>query len=491
MEANQGNNTIFPHANTEYLRKRDLLKTNKFMKIIREAAFSHDERGIGYLKLTVDGRSELWPVMGKELKNWLQWSYFKEYGESPKPGKLNETLRAMEGKAKFEGEKIKVDLRVAESQGSFFYDLANPEGQAVEITPQGWSVVGTPQVYFRRYFNTAPQVLPERGGDLEQRLFEYINLRNEEARLLMLVYITTSFIPNIAHPIPILYGDKGSAKSTLMKIIKMLIDPAYQALLTLPSDKNELALTLSTNYAPCFDNLSNLQVWQSDMLCSAVTGGGLSKRKLFTDSEEILMDVQGSPILNGIGLVATRDDLLDRSLLFELQRLSPEERKAESDFWKDFEEDRPFILGCIFDTFCEAIKIYPEVQLTELPRMADFTKWGYAVAEAIGGKGEKFLDAYNNNIKLATLDAVEADPVGAALVELLNSQPEKSWEGTPTELLNALNSLPGNTTANGLPKAPHVLTRRINEIKSALFDLGIRIEFSRSENRNYKIFYQK
>ena len=487
MEANQGNNTFFLRTNTEFLRNRDLLKTNKFMKLIGESEFFHTERGEGYLKLMVDGRSELWPVMGKELKDWLQWGYLKEYGESPKPGKLNETLRAMEGKAKFQGKKIKVDLRVAESQGSFFYDLSNAEGQVVEIAPKGWDVVKDPQVYFRRYLNTAPQVLPKEGGDLEQLLSKYINLSGADL-LQLLVYIVTAFIPNIAHPIPILYGDKGSAKSTLMRIIKTLIDPAYQTLLTLPNNKNELALTLSTNYAPCFDNLSNLQVWQSDMLCSAVTGGGLSKRKLFTDSGEVLMDVQGSPMLNGIGLVATRDDLLDRSLLFELHRLSPKERKAESDFWKDFEVDRSVILGGIFDTLSEAIRIYPEVQLTELPRMADFTKWGYAVAKAVGGKGEEFLKSYNNNIKLATLDAVEADPVGAALVELVNSQPEKSWEGTPTEFLNALNSLPGS---HGLPKAAHALTRRINEIKSALNDLGMEIEFSRSENRNYKIYYRQ
>jgi len=31
-------------------------------------------------------------------------------------------------------------------------------------------------------------------------------------------------------------------------------------------------------------------------------------------------------------------------------------------------------------------------------RMADFAAWGYAISEAMGYKGEKFLEIYNRNL---------------------------------------------------------------------------------------------
>jgi len=77
-------------------------------------------------------------------------------------------------------------------------------------------------------------------------------------------------------------------------------------------------------------------------------------------------------MLNGINLVASRDDLLDRSVLFRLDRIGKEWRKTESEFWQEFEQDRPFILGAIFDALAGALRIYPQVKLPALPRMADF-----------------------------------------------------------------------------------------------------------------------
>ncbi|MDR9787650.1 MAG: hypothetical protein RJR37_10485 [Peptococcaceae bacterium MAG4] len=59
-----------------------------------------------------------------------------------------------------------------------------------------------------------------------------------------------------------------------------------------------------TNYAPCFDNLDGLSPWQSDMLCQAATGGGISKRELYTDMEEVILSFLRCPMLNGINLVA-------------------------------------------------------------------------------------------------------------------------------------------------------------------------------------------
>jgi hypothetical protein len=245
--------------------------------------------------------------------------------------------------------------------------------------------------------------------------------------------------------------------------------------MTLPNDKNELVLMLMTNYAPCFDNLDGLSPWQSDMLCQAATGGGISKRELYTDMEEVILSFLRCPMLNGINLVASRDDLLDRCVLFKLERIDEEERKTETEFWRELEEDRPYILGAIFDVLAKALQIYPDVKLPVLPRMADFATWGYAIMEAAGDMGEAFLRAYRKNIAGAVEEAVTNDIVGAVIVEFMEGK--KEWQGTATELLEAMSELPSvNVKDKAWPKRPNTLTRKLNKIKSALADYGIKVD---------------
>lgn len=60
------------------------------------------------------------------------------------------------------------------------------------------------------------------------------------------------------------------------------------------------------------DNLSGLDHRLPDALCRLAAGGALSGRKLYTDSDETLIEVQRPVILNGIDDLATRPDLAER-----------------------------------------------------------------------------------------------------------------------------------------------------------------------------------
>lgn len=439
-----------------------------------KALLFHDDMKDGFAAIPINGHREIWPLRSKFFKQWMVRRYYEQTGKSPNNEAIRQALNVIEAKAVFDGQKIKLNLRVAEHDGALWYDLADGAWRAVKITPDGWEVVDNSPILFRRFKNTAAQVMPKRGGSLET-LRKYINLKDNEDWLLLVALIVHAFVPGISHAIPIFYGDKGAAKTTTQRVIRKLIDPAIMDTMTLPNDKNELALLLTTNYAPCFDNLDGFSPWQSNMLCQAVTGGGISKRELYTDTEEVILSFLRFPMLNGINVVVSRDDLLDRSVLFKLERIDEKERKTETKFWQEFEQDRPYILGAIFDVLSKAMAIYPAVRLPGLPRMADFATWGYAITEAAGGMGEAFLQVYRRNIAGAVEEAVTNDVVGAAIVEFMDGKDE--WQGTASELLEALNELPGvNEKDKAWPKRPNTLTRRLNRIKSALADYGFRLE---------------
>ncbi|NTU22481.1 hypothetical protein HPY28_19345 [Brevibacillus sp. HB1.2] len=107
--------------------------------------------------------------------------------------------------------------------------------------------------------------------------------------------------------------------------------------------------------------------------------------------------------------------------------------------------------------------------------MADFTRWGYAIAEALGLGGKRFLTAYFNNQNKSNEEAVSAHPVAATVLALMKGR--HKYKGTVAELLKDLELIALKEKINvhvpSFPKAAHMLSRRLKEVKSNLKQLGI------------------
>ena len=124
---------------------------------------------------------------------------------------------------------------------------------------------------------------------------------------------------------------------------------------------------------------------------------------------------------------------LELGLVQREERISEDERKEESEVWEEFNRDKPKMLGAIFSTISKALTIYPNVKLKKLGRMADFTRWGYAIAEACGIGGEKFLKAYLNNQYKANDEAVSSNPIATAIIRLMEKT--QHFEGSASRKL--------------------------------------------------------
>ena len=122
-----------------------------------------------------------------------------------------------------------------------------------------------------------------------------------------------------------------------------------------------LAINLSNHHLVAYDNLRTLSKEISDLLCVAVTGGSFTKRKLYSDEEETVLSFKRTILMNGIGLVANQPDLLDRSIIIELQRIPETEYQPEEIIYDNFENDKSKILGCIFQLVQSAKKIDPQL----------------------------------------------------------------------------------------------------------------------------------
>lgn len=195
--------------------------------------------------------------------------------------------------------------------------------------------------------------------------------------------------------------------------------------------------------------------------------------------------------INGINNVATRSDLLDRAILIELSRIDDKERRELSEVQNNFKADLPYILGGIFDVLSKAMSIYPNVKLDRLTRLADFTRWGYAIGEALGGKGQAFIDEYNSNIKTQNDEALNNDAVATLIIAFMSDK--ENWYGKVSELYNKLVALTSNCgiSANSkqLPKGANHLSRKLKALKSNLNAVGISFNTESKSDGTY-IFIQ-
>ncbi len=438
----------------------------------------HDQYGVAHASVPVNGRRENIICSAKKFKSWLTEQFFNEIGAVPQPSSVSAAIATIEGHATFKGPERKLHNRVARIGDVIWYDLADDQGRAIRITPEGWQIVSSPFTLFRREGHQLPQVEPVRNGNARE-LFRFVNVTDPTQQLLLLVYLVAGLIPNFPHPLMYIHGEQGSAKSTLSKIIRMLIDPSRTAVLSMPKDIKELALQLTRHHMVFYENVSWISNAASDLLCIAVTGGAISKRTLFTDADDFFVNIQTNVGINGINIAAIQPDLLERSILFGLERVEESSRRNEEDLYAEFDNAKPGILGALCDAAARALALKPEITLDTLPRMADFALWGAAIAEALGYSKEEFLEAYTRKIREQSDEALEASSEGMAVLRFMDNRDE--WAGEPSRLLVELKKMVADDDdlfAHGekLPDKASVLTRRLNVLRPNLRTAGIDLD---------------
>lgn len=385
-----------------------------------------------------------------------------------------------------------VYTRIAHHEGHIIYDLGDESGRAVEITPEGWTVCAAPPVAFIRPKGMRPQVEPQRGGSaLELR--ELLNVETDEDFALVLGFVLGFFQPEGAKSHLGLLGEQGTAKTATAKTLRALVDPNDAPTRSEPREVGDLIVAAKNNAIIGFDNLSHIPQWFSDFLCRLSTGSGDGKRKLYEDDEEVIFAFKRSVIFNAITDVATRPDLLDRTILIELPVLPEAKRRRESSLDHDFAKARPLILGAIFDAVSIGLKRSHELEIKNLPRMADFAVWVEACAPGLGWEPEEFLNIYRQNRASTTDSAAEISTLASFIIELWITRSEPSFEGSPNELLEFLNRAAKPNYAQGdatnirdakdWPKDAASLGRSLKRFAPVLRAKGVRVRDRKSNGR--------
>jgi hypothetical protein len=287
----------------------------------------------------------------------------------------------------------------------------------------------------------------------------------------------------VGRPIFNASGAMGSGKTTIQRLIKRLLDPTAPE--TVRFDPRDFLQKAMHAYIVMLDNQNTIPEWASDTLCRLVTGEADSKRRLYTDDEDFIIELRRAALLNGINVPTERGDVLDRSLVVELERIPDGDRKTEEEIWELFARKHPGLLGALFDTLSKAITLKPSLKLSRRPRLADWGEYAAAVYEVMGWGAETFLRDWDEIVKVQNQATLDGSPVAQAIIKFMQDKDE--YGAASSELHSKLKVVAAQLGVDidrdkAWPKSARWLWRRIKEVLPLLVTAGIEASRGRDES---------
>jgi hypothetical protein len=451
------------------------------IEIGKQFKLFHDDNKDAYAEIS---GNVVYPLRSKEFKELLSHDFFKLADKGCNTNAVSDAINTLEAIAKHQGEKHPVQIRIVHDTKRILIDVCDQERRVITVDTNGWRVDKGSGVKFvcKRGMTALP--IPGGNGDMSL-LVKYLNINSDDLPLII-GWILCALGGVKPYPILILQGEQGSGKSTTSRVIRALVDPSSTPLRSPPREPKDLLVSAMNTHVVTLDNLSGLSPDISDCLCRLSTGGGHDVRQLYSDTDQILIDIQKPAIINGIDDIATRPDLAERSLIINLTEIKPDNRRSESEFWRDFDKDRAAIFAGLLDCLVSGLAHRDSIDLKEKPRMADVAVWVTACEK--GYKPETtFIKAHTKNQLEAIELGIEASPIGTAIMTLMADKGE--WTGTPTQLLRELETVAGisQTKSRAWPQSTKGLRNSIKRLMPSLRKIGIFISQNPSGDRFYKI----
>jgi energy-coupling factor transporter ATP-binding protein EcfA2 len=412
--------------------------------------------------------------------SWLRRLMWQQEERAVNGEYLKTAAGTLAAHAEFSGDVRELHTRAAWYEDALYYELG--PGRVIKVSAGGWGFESNSPVLFRRFPNLKPLPDPGHGASVED-LAEYANLKTNRDKRLFTAYAVTLLLPHVGRPILSASGAMGSGKTTLGRLLKRLLDPTAPE--TVRFDPRDFLQKASHAYIVMLDNQNTIPEWAADTLCRLVTGEADSKRRLYTDDEDVIIELRRAVLLNGINVPTDRGDVLDRSLVVELERIPDGERRTEEELWERFETEHPKLLGALFSVLAEAIALKPSLKLSRRPRLADWGEYAAAVYEIMGWGAEQFLEDWDEVVKVQNQATLDGSPVAQAIIKFMQERSE--YTGTSSELHSKLKPMAATLGVDvdrdkAWPKSARWLWRRIKEVLPLLVAAGI--EARRLEDRS-------
>ncbi len=473
-------------------RKIDTSKVIEALKL-KDKFFKDVEQENAWVSFKTNGNYKTRTIASDDYHQRVQVFIEEEFGHYPSRGCVEQICYALTAFTKDKGPKKKIHLRIARKSNNIYYDLGNEKGDLIKMSPDGVKFMLKKDKPFRNPPKQKAQVLPIKDTSKKislESILEFVNI-SDEYKTLFIIYLITCFIPEIEHPMLVLCGGAGQGKTTISSIVKGLVDPGHAELSSLSSLKDEnFYLSLHNSWLSVFENESNLRKSDSDNLCRAITGSAFERRKHFSNDEMFYIHIKRCIVVNCIKNILREEDIIDRSLIFTVKQKKGDNFKLPSDLMEEFRSIKPFLLYEVFETISKALSLYPSIEYVPKTRMAEFEKWGYTIAKAIG-KEKIFLQQYEKMIRTKLDETIRNNTLLIAIEHLLHQMPDKCWSGRILDLLRELEQIAISQKLDvrdsSMPRSPEQLSKMLTAYEHLLKANKIKLIRKKRTNRGANV----
>lgn len=206
----------------------------------------------------------------------------------------------------------------------------------------------------------------------------------EQQKMAFTVWLFMLAFPDLmaAKPLLLLEGTQGSGKTLTLQLIQLALMGGEKPLIISENKQDDFGVILLRSPIALFDNLDSYIKWIPDAICAYTTAGFWTKRKLFSDNEEVTVKPHAFICVASKNPSSfRREDVVDRQIILRLERRKG--FKNPKTVKQEIIELRPQLFGEYLhyvNLIVEHLRVYNDVpQVEETSRMADFANFARVV----------------------------------------------------------------------------------------------------------------
>jgi hypothetical protein len=267
------------------------------------------------------------------------------------------------------------------------------------------------------------------GNPVRECLVHVANAIDPDRLLLYEIYIYSLFFEALlpTKPIVLFTGPKGSGKTSAGRALKRALFGRRATVDTgMASKEDAYWAGICAASVICMDNVDSLVTWLADALAVVATGGKFKRRKLYETNTVVEYVPRCFVMITSRNPQSfTRDDVVDRLLLIEVER-----RKdfiPESDLLRALDQQRNRIWGQLLITLNNIVaELQKPVEAAPLEhRLADWAKLAVRFGPILGihGVEEKLRALESSKVQFALDDS----PVVQGLEDWIAANPKHDF----------------------------------------------------------------
>ena len=377
-------------------------------------------------------------------------------------------------------------------------DLGCDDGTGLHITPDAVETAPVPDgVVWLRSANIASMNGPVAGVDIHDAVARFMRniQQNRQTVVLLMALLVHNLIhpngPGSQQPVLILTGSSGAGKTIGSLMYEDLGDPKKERTENAGGriDIESLCMNVSKNSVHVLGNTQYIgaDVW--DTICTIVTGGSVSQRKLYSQSDVVRWFINCQLVITSVTAGRLPEDIVTRMVHIEF---APRTNGSytEQDLWSRWDEDRDVMRTGLWQLCSQVMRMerdggIPADHLNG--RLRDFEKTLRAVDMLLDTNAEQaWLDSLGSEQALQQSD----DPILMAIIHKWDRIRGRTLTGSElyTLLKPTFDRLDtGNAgTKRKAPGSSNALSQRINRVIPAIEALGIKVTPGLDSHRKIK-----